>query len=143
MLDVSAPPVHDTDEIRLLPVRPIFSFASRNAEGLPGPGKRAGNVLWNGLSSWLFLDEKPTLPGAVTEQSDGFSLLAVSGERGVEILKKLLAIDSERFGPDDVALTQAAHIPVKLWREGDAFILACFRSYAVSLHHALVHAARG
>jgi sarcosine oxidase subunit gamma len=144
MLDAMLPAVHDTAEVTLLPPRRLTSFASRHAAGLPGPGQRDGNILWNGQHSWLFLgDTLPTQPGAVTDQSDGYSLIAVSGERAVTILKKLLSIDVERFGPHDVALTQAAHIPVKLWREDERYVLACFRSYAVALHHALVHAARG
>ncbi len=59
----------------------------------------------------------------------------------MEILKKLLPIDIERFAPDDVAITIAAHIGVRVWREGDAYVLACFRSFAVALHHALAEAA--
>ncbi|WBO60669.1 hypothetical protein GT370_07860 [Acidocella sp. MX-AZ03] len=56
-------------------------------------------------------------------------------------MKKLLPIDIARFAPDDVAITLAAHIGVRVWREGEHFILACLRSYAGALHHALMQAA--
>ena len=78
---------------------------------------------------------------AVTDQSDGLFSFAVAGPHAVDILKKLLPIDIERFAPDDAAITIAAHIGVRVWREGDAYILACFRSFAVALHHALAEAA--
>jgi len=131
-------------EISLLSPRTLTSLASPQAGTLPPAGKRLGNLLWNGPNSWLLLDDDAApFAARTTDQSDGFTLIAVSGPDAVATLKKLLSIDVERFGADDVALTQAAHIPVKLWREEGTYVLACFRSYANSLHHALAHAARG
>jgi heterotetrameric sarcosine oxidase gamma subunit len=50
-------------------------------------------------------------------------------------------LDERVFPPDAVALTLAAHIGVRLWREADgAFALACLRSFAHPLHHALQQA---
>ncbi|MGP8026567.1 MAG: hypothetical protein ACLPJJ_07650 [Acidocella sp.] len=147
MLDVSSPALAATAHVSPLPIRAIASLASRKPLGLdlPGAGKRLGNILWNGPNSWLFLDtnaaELASRTGAaVTDQSDGLSGFAVTGPHAVGILKKLLPIDIERFAPDDVAITIAAHIGVRVWREGDAYILACFRSFAVALRHALAEA---
>ena len=41
------------------------------------------------------------------------------------------------------AATIAAHIPVLVWRDGEAFRIACYRSYGESLREALVVAGRG
>jgi sarcosine oxidase subunit gamma len=112
--------------------------------GLPGVGRRMGNKLWNGPGSWLLLDQDAEAleaalggAGAVTDQSDGLALIAVRGPQAVEILKQVLTIDVEMFGPNDVALTLAAHIGVKLWREEAGFVLASFRSFGGALYHAL------
>jgi sarcosine oxidase subunit gamma len=148
MLDVSLPALAVTVHFVPLPIRAIASLASRKPLGLelPGAGKRLDHILWNGPNSWLFLDTEATdlaarTGAAVTDQSDGLFSFAVTGPFAVAILKKLLPIDIERFAPDDVAITSAAHIGVRVWREGDAYILACFRSFAVALHHALAEAA--
>lgn len=149
MLDTSLPALEATAAITPLPPRRICSLASPTAAGLmlPKAGLRSKNLLWNGPNSWLVLDEDADelaarIGGAVTEQSDGLFLLAVSGPHAREILKRLVPIDlrEDNFAPDAVAITHAAHIGVRIWREDDAFILACFRSFAPSLHHALVEA---
>jgi len=114
---------------------------------LPRAGLRRETIIWNGPNSWLVLDEDAgplaaRTGGAVVEQSDGLFLFAVSGPFAREILKRLVSIDLREavFAPDAVAITHAAHIGVRIWREGDAFILACFRSFAPALYHALAEA---
>ena len=146
MLDASYPHLEASAAIAPLPPRRICSLASPKAEGLalPQAGKRRGNIIWNGPNSWLVLDEDPGAfaAGAVTDQSDGLFLFSVSGPHAREILKRLVPIDLREcsFAPDAAAITHAAHIGVRIWREEDAFILACFRSFAESLHHALSEA---
>jgi heterotetrameric sarcosine oxidase gamma subunit len=114
---------------------------------LPAAPKRithgGAEILWNGPRQWLVLGDLALPAGlaAITEQTDGLSLLTLSGPHAVEILKKLLPIDIARFAADEVAITSAAHIGVRVWKEGDDFVLACFRSFAVALHHALAEAA--
>ncbi|GAN81486.1 sarcosine oxidase subunit gamma [Acidocella aminolytica] len=113
---------------------------------LPTGPKRVGHqgaeILWNGPRQWLVMGELdlPAEHAAVTEQTDGLCLLTLSGPYAVEILKKVLRIDIARFAADEVAITTAAHISVRVWREGENFILACFRSFGEALHHALMQA---
>jgi len=149
MLDSSFPALGPTSAIVPLPPRRICSLASPTASGLmlPKAGARRGNIIWNGPNSWLVFDEDAVVlaartGGAVVEQSDGLFLFAVSGPQAREILKRLVSIDlrDEYFAHDAAAITHAAHIGVRIWREDDAFILACFRSFALSLHHALAEA---
>ena len=149
MLDTSFPALTATSAITPLTPRRICSLASPTAAGLalPKAGLRDGDTIWNGPNSWLVLDEEAAAlavrtGGAVVEQSDGLFLFSVAGPQAREILKRLVPIDLREtsFAPDAVAITHAAHIGVRIWREADAFILACFRSFAPSLHHALVEA---
>jgi sarcosine oxidase subunit gamma len=159
MLDVSLPALAGSDYIQPLPSRQIFSLAAfKNTRqelettlGLELPSKPRrvvhGSVvyLWNGPNAWLVIGDnaiaqKTAGIAAVTDQSDGLFLFAVSGPHAVRILKKLMPIDLEKFARDEVAITIAAHIGVRLWQEAECFIIACFRSFAGSLHHALEEA---
>ena len=143
--------------IGTVPVRRIRSLAAYKgtlpaleaAMGvtLPAAPKRiahqGADILWNGPGQWLVLGELdlPAAHAAITEQTDGLCLLSLSGPHAVEILKRLLPIDIARFGADEVAITSAAHIGVRVWRENENFILACFRSFGGALHHAIMQAA--
>jgi len=149
----------ETAAVRAAPFRTIVSLAGPMADlgvALPGPGRVARHdgvlYLWAGMETWLAMADDPGLedrlraaaPGvAVTDQSDGKAILLVHGPRATDILAKVLQIDLETFGEDSTALTLAGHIPVQIWREDDAFALACFRSYAESLNHALARADTG
>ncbi|WP_234729683.1 sarcosine oxidase subunit gamma [Acidocella facilis] len=157
MLDALDPALPAHPFIALAPqrrVRSLAAFKSGPAAleaalgvSLPATPKRlshqGADIIWNGPGQWLVLGELdlPTGLAAITAQSDGLCLLSLSGPHQIEILKKLLPIDIARFAPDDVAITLAGHIGVRVWREGEHFILACLRSYAGALHHALMQAA--
>lgn len=112
----------------------------------------AVNYLWVGPSSWFVSGDAPDLLetlsalsdlAAVTDQSDGHALFAISGQNARHTLAKLVPIDLHEsvFSQDAVALTLAGHIGVKLWREDNDFILACFRSFGMALWHSLSEAA--
>lgn len=86
---------------------------------------------------------------SVSEQSDAYAVLRLSGPKVRDTLAKLIPIDlhARAFKPGDVAATVAAHIGVLLWRLDDApdgmpqFDIAVFRSLAASFWHALSQAA--
>jgi sarcosine oxidase subunit gamma len=161
MLDISLPALADSDYIRPLALRQIFSLAAFKTTRamleesiglqLPATPRRVAHggatYIWNGPNAWLVfgddaLPRKAAGLGAVTDQSDGLFLFFVTGPHAVQILKKLVPVDVASFAPDEAAITIAAHIGVRMWREADGFVLACFRSFAVALHHALEDAAR-
>jgi sarcosine oxidase subunit gamma len=102
--------------------------------------------IWSGPGSWLVLaDDTAAIAAlaspfaAVTEQSDGRAVFCASGPQARDTLQKLLPIDlhESEFPPDATASTIAAHIGVQLWRDDGAWYIACFRSYAEALFHAL------
>ncbi|MBU6449315.1 MAG: hypothetical protein KGQ26_06775 [Rhodospirillales bacterium] len=156
MLDAIAPAFAPHPFIGTVPARRIRSLAAYKATlpaleaamgiALPATPKRivhqVADILWNGPRQWLVLGELalPAAHAAITEQTDGLCLFRLSGPHAVEILKRLLPIDIARFGADEVAITSAAHIGVRVWRENENFILACFRSFGGALHHALMQA---
>ncbi|WP_026363150.1 sarcosine oxidase subunit gamma family protein [Methylopila sp. M107] len=119
---------------------------------LPTTPKRvaAGDVafVWAGPGKWLASSTVGTdfsaLPGAVADQSDGRSVLSISGPKARETLATLISLDlhPRAFAPGDAALTHAASISVQLWQVDDAptYEIACFRTFAATLWRWLVHA---
>lgn len=122
-----------------------------------GPTRVAsGDVAFVGAGpgKWLFVSRDPaadpsTLPAAVADQSDGRSVLSLSGEAAREILSTLTQIDlhPRAFGPGSAATTHAAGIAIQFWQVDDAptYEIAAFRSYAATLWRWIAHAgaARG
>jgi heterotetrameric sarcosine oxidase gamma subunit len=86
---------------------------------------------------------------AVSDQSDGYAVLRLTGAKLRDTLAKLVPIDvhSRAFKPGDVASTVASHIGATLWRLEDGrdgapvFEIAVFRSLAGSFWHALSESA--
>jgi heterotetrameric sarcosine oxidase gamma subunit len=82
---------------------------------------------------------------SVSEQSDGYAVLRLSGSKVRETLAKLIPIDlhPRAFRPGNAASTVASHIGVTLWRLDDStdglsvFEMVMFRSLAASFWHAL------
>ena len=82
---------------------------------------------------------------SVSDQSDGYAVLRLTGQKVHEALAKLLPIDLHPrvFRPGDVATTIAAHMGVTFWRLDDGadgapvFEIVAFRSLAKSLWHAI------
>ena len=119
---------------------------------LPGPRAAfAGplTVIGTGPESFLALmedgadDFAESLTGlldgiaSVTDQSDGYGVLRLSGPGAIETLNKGIAVDLHPsvFGPGAAAVTNAGHINVILWQVDamPSFHLAVFRSMAASL----------
>jgi methylglutamate dehydrogenase subunit D len=82
---------------------------------------------------------------SISEQSDGYAVLRLSGPKVRDALCKLVPVDlhPRAFRVGDAACTVAAHIGVTMWRLDDdtdgspVFELALFRSFAASFWHAL------
>ena len=86
---------------------------------------------------------------AVSDQSDGYAVLRLSGARVPTILSKLvpLDLDAQVFKPDHIVTTAAAHVGIVLWRLDKincpfpSFEIAVQRSLAGSFWHALLTSA--
>jgi methylglutamate dehydrogenase subunit D len=164
MLEAASSPFPGTAFVQPLEPRTILSLAAFKGQtaalnqalgaDLPLTPRRITapdiTYLWSGPNTWLAigpgasaLNQKIAGLAAVTDQSDGLSLFGIAGPFARIILGKLVPIDlhESAFPPEGVALTLAAHIGIRLWREEDSLVLGCFRSFAGSLYHALTEAA--
>lgn len=162
-------PAHGVQAVVLPPQRSIAGIALFNEQLaelqdalgviLPGPGKQLRHhhilYLWSGPENWLAVapEDDPDFDlklvqscaglAAVTDQSDGRTILQINGPNARDALAKLIPIDlhPSTFPPDATALTLAGHIPIQIWAaEEDGFELVCFRSYAETLYEALTEA---
>jgi heterotetrameric sarcosine oxidase gamma subunit len=119
---------------------------------LPTSPRRVGDrrlaFLWSGRAQWLAIaggmdDLESSLRdhlgslASLTDQSDGRSVLRLSGPRTRATTAKGLAIDlhPRAFMPGDTALTLAGHIGVQIWQLDDtpSYEIAVARGYASSL----------
>jgi heterotetrameric sarcosine oxidase gamma subunit len=82
---------------------------------------------------------------SLSEQSDGRSLLRISGKRARDMLAKVCSLDLHPavFPTGAAAATSFDHTPVNLWRGKDSggepvFYLLVFATFAESLWHTLL-----
>jgi heterotetrameric sarcosine oxidase gamma subunit len=103
-----------------------------------GPGRPAGQ--FENMLAGVFDGH-----AAVTEQSDGRTIIRISGPNARDALAKGLPIDlhPRAFKPGDTALTLAAHIGLQIWQidEAPTYEIAVFRGFARSFWHFLLEAA--
>lgn len=104
------------------------------------------SALGVGPGRWLFLgvaakDLETDLGGlaSLSDHSDGYALFQLSGPAVRDALAKGVALDlhPDVFTPGTVAVTVIGHIGAIVWRDGDSFVIAVFRSYAASFWHLL------
>jgi methylglutamate dehydrogenase subunit D len=153
---------------RLLQLATVMAYNGRQADvatamqqhyalPLPDGPRRVTNgtsaLIGLGQRSWLFqretgapiereLSERLGDAAAVTDQSDGYVVLRLTGPRVRDLLSKGISIDfhDSIFVPGSAAVTSCAHMGVIIWRLDDAggsavFEIAVFRSLARSLWH--------
>jgi sarcosine oxidase subunit gamma len=82
---------------------------------------------------------------AVSDQSDGYAVMRLSGDKVRATFEKGLGVDlhPRAFRPGDAAVTACAHIGVILWQLDDTptYEVAVFRSLAAALWHWLSESA--
>ncbi len=114
-----------------------------------GPGAWLALVEGEGNDFSARLMEQLDGVASVSDQSDGYTLIRLSGACVRETLAKLIPIDvhPQAFKVGDAASTVASHIGVTVWRLPDdsnsapVFEVLLFRSLTRSFRHALAEAA--
>ena len=142
-----------------VPVGPITSIAALPggaktlAKGLkalglamPAPNtfaeKQGARILWTGRDqAFLIGVDAPMLEGAaVTDQSDGWAVLGISGVAAVDVLARLVPLDLRlgAFPVGSAVRSGLNHMNVVILRVGDyAFEVMVFRSMARTAWHEL------
>lgn len=139
-----------------------FSARVRTVYGIdlpPGPryvGSERMAFVGTGPRTWLVMREGGSfLPdelrrelgdiAAVSDQSDGYAVLRLSGPKVRATFEKGLCVDlhPSAFRPGDAAVTACAHLGVILWQidEAPTYEVAVFRSLASAFWHWLSESA--
>jgi heterotetrameric sarcosine oxidase gamma subunit len=82
---------------------------------------------------------------AVSDQSDGYAVLRLSGDKVRATFEKGLSVDlhPRAFRPGDAAVTTCSHLGVIIWQldEAPSYEIALFRSLAAAFWHWLAESA--
>jgi sarcosine oxidase subunit gamma len=144
---------------------PIFSLAARGGEsarlsqaleqahglGFPAPGQSlvAGTLrlIWSGPGQALLTGGAPgagiAQAAALTDQSDGWAVLDLSGPGARAVLARLVAVDlrDTALPVDATARCQLVHVACSLTRVGqDCWRILVFRSMARTAADEILHA---
>ncbi len=114
---------------------------------LSGLNRRIGGVTWFGHGTWMVAGDV-ALDGlaAVTDQSDAWAVVAISGAGSEDVLARLVPIDLRAtvFKKNHVAKTMLGHLSVTITRTAaNTFEIMVMRSMAQTLVHDLDVAMRG
>jgi sarcosine oxidase subunit gamma len=126
---------------------------------LPEPGRRTGteklSFSWSAPGQWLACAEgveRMTFErrlrdglkslASVSNQSDGRTVIRISGDRSRDVLAKGVPLDLHPsvFTPGCTASTVVAHINVHFWQLDDrpSYEFAVFRSFSAAFWHFLI-----
>jgi sarcosine oxidase subunit gamma len=108
--------------------------------------RRSGAVTWFGHGTWMVTGDVALDGAAVTDQSDAWAVMQLSGAGGENVLARLVPVDlrAQVFKINHVAKTMLGHMSVTITRTGaDAFEIMVMRSMATTLVHDLDVAMRG
>lgn len=146
------------EAVEVLPVRltSVAPFAGQEAAvsaqleaqvgaGFAAPNRRSGAVTWFGHGTWLVAGDVVLDGAAVTDQSDAFAVVQLSGARAEDVLARLVPVDlrGKVFKTNHVAKTMLGHMAVTIIRTGpDSFEIMAMRSMAKTLVHDLEVAMR-
>lgn len=101
-----------------------------------------GRVAWSGLRQAFVLDaDVPDLPGAaVTDQSDAWTMVRLSGPGAIDAMARLCPLDLSQLGHGRCARTLVNHMSALILSAEDGFEILVFRAFAQTLVHELLEA---
>ncbi|MEL6682014.1 MAG: sarcosine oxidase subunit gamma [Pseudomonadota bacterium] len=115
--------------------------------GLPAINRRDASAQWVGHGVWM-VRHQVDLAGlaAVTDQSDAWVIVALSGAGAEDVLARLVPVDlrAKHFDTGHAVRTMLGHMSVAISRiEAQTFEIISMRSMAGTLVHELETAMRG
>ena len=133
-----------------VPMGPVTGVAPlRGCDlSLPAPGtwrdEGERRTIWAGLDQWLVAGPAPDAPGAaVTDQSDAWCRVRLSGPGVDDVLARLTPLDPAALTDGTCARSLVGHMNALLLRDGAAVEIWAMRSMAGSLVHEVERAMRG
>lgn len=112
--------------------------------GLPRVGgsiaKGKVQVLWVARGQYLLIGaQPPELSAALTDQSDAWCAVKLSGRDAQDVMARLCPVEVAAMGEGDVARSLIGHMSAIIVKRVDGFEIMVFRAFAKTLVHE-VHA---
>ena len=109
---------------------------------MPAIGRAEDHVIWTAVDQWFVLGARPDVAdcAAVTDQSDAWAMLDLTGDGWRDVLARLAPLDADIFEVGQVARTEVAHMAGMVIGIEGGVRLAVMRSFASNLHHHVVDA---
>jgi len=135
------------DPGRITSVAPFVGQEANVAKALKGLGFPAPNrftkngaarLVWTGRGQAFLIGAEPAgLAGiaALTDQSDGWACLSLTGPAAAECLMRLIPINLTALQPGHAARAPLGHMQSVIMRGDDGFDLLVFRSMARTAWH--------
>lgn len=100
------------------------------------------NSIWAAADLWLMTQQPPDLTGlaAVTEQSDAWSVLDLTGDGWQDVFARLCPVDPQTITQGVCVRSAVGHMVALVIGLGRGVRIMGMRSYAHSLHHEVVEA---
>lgn len=110
--------------------------------GFPAPNRFASTpgarIVWTGREQAFLMGADPEGLGglaALTDQSDGWACLSLTGAEAAECLMRLIPLDLGAMQPGQAARAPLGHMSSVIMRLEDGFELLVFRSMAQTAWH--------
>jgi heterotetrameric sarcosine oxidase gamma subunit len=133
-----------------------LSAALKAAHGMTVPaanrstGKASARAIWFAREQFILIgceaDQRLANFAALTDQSDGWTVVALKGAGAADVLSRVTPLDlrSHVFKKGHTARSDLMHMPSSITRTGDdIFLIMVFRSMAGTLLHDLQRAMEG
>ncbi|RLJ60452.1 sarcosine oxidase subunit gamma [Litoreibacter meonggei] len=110
--------------------------------GLPdvgrGTAKGGVEILWTARGQYFLIGATPPkLSAAITDQSDAWCAVVLSGESAPQVMARVCPLDLGRMGEGDVARSLVGHMTAIIVKRADGFEILVFRAFAKTLVHEL------
>jgi sarcosine oxidase subunit gamma len=129
----SIAPFAGQDKALVAALKPL-AFPAPNTVSAKG----AARLVWTGRGQAFLIGAAPGDWGAVaalTDQSDGWACLALTGEGAVDVLARLIPIDLRGMAVGTCARSSLGHMAMILIRVEGGFQIMVFRSMAKTAWH--------
>ena len=115
--------------------------------GLPNVGGSKSEdgveILWAARGQYFLIGAKPPpLPAAITDQSDAWCTVALTGENTDHVMARLCPLDIASMEHGDVARSLVGHMSAIIVKRMGGVTLMVFRAFAKTLVHDLQTAMR-
>jgi heterotetrameric sarcosine oxidase gamma subunit len=119
--------------------------------GLPAVGRTAGaaalRMIWTGRGQYMLVGNKPagralTRSSALTDQTDGWAVMQLTGDNAAKVLARLCPLDlrPDSFKNGHTARTEFAHMMAVVSRIPKGFEIMVMRSFAQTAVNSLQQA---